>query len=744
MVKTVSSYFSLHPLLQRNIVSRLGWRSLRPVQELAIPPLLQGQDAIILAPTAGGKTESAMFPLLSNLASEARGSGPHLLYLCPLKALINNLLNRLSQLGGLVGREAFSWHGEVSSAQRKRFLESPESILLTTPESLQVLLSRRQINPSKLFGALQAVVVDEIHAFCGTARGDQLSALLTQLDYWKGSAVQRVGLSATVGNPLELLQWLSGDRERESTLIDPSLEGPKQPKLLEVHPIGSKVEECSPLTAALMKGSAKNLLFVDSRRQAEAMQARLCERGIEAQCHHSSLSQDLREKAEETFRCSSQHARKPQAIVCTSTLELGLDVGDIDKVFQLGAPSTVSAFLQRLGRAGRRADSVAHMIFVTDREQGFLQALALIQLAIQKRVEPVVPKTRSFTVLVQQILLNLLRAGGLRPGQLWKILGPAAPFSAISSQERERVLSHLLAQRWLLLADGRLSLGPRYEQEFGRSHSMELLSVFNGSSSVKVQTEARVIGTINFGTADGLARSGKSFLLGGSSWKARRLDKMSQTLLVTPSTGGEPIRWSGRSRELSATIVRTCRDILTGDQPLPFLSRRANLRLSELRADYRELNEAPQYWCSQGSQGIHFQVEQWAGARVHRTLAAAIAGWLGTDYRCDARTWTVEASPDQVLPLIDEAQKGRWHDFCLGGLECYRGRHQNSAEEEKFAHLLPPEFQEETAREAFYEVEGSATFWEELSSLVPKRPSCQSSPSGGTSPTGFAQCPSTC
>ena len=148
----VSAYFSLHPQLQKNIVSRLGWRSLRPVQEQAIPPLLKGHDAVILAPTAGGKTESAMFPILSNIASAASATGPQVIYLCPLKALINNLLHRLQQLAALVNREAFSWHGEVSQSKRKQFLKDPKAILLTTPESLQVMLSRPNIDPAELFG----------------------------------------------------------------------------------------------------------------------------------------------------------------------------------------------------------------------------------------------------------------------------------------------------------------------------------------------------------------------------------------------------------------------------------------------------------------------------------------------------------------------------------------------------------------------------------------------------------------
>ncbi len=713
----VSSYFSLHPTLQKNIVARLGWRNLRPVQELAIPPLLASHDAVILAPTAGGKTESAMFALLSRVAERNPGFGPHIIYLCPLKALINNLLTRLQTLAGLVGQEAFSWHGEVSQNHRRQFLVEPKSVLLTTPESLQVLLSRSNIDPGELFANLLTVVVDEVHAFCGEDRGDQLAALLEQLDGWCKRPIQRVGLSATVGNPQELLAWLSGERGTERSLVDPSADGAsRQPKLLEVHPVGRELETVTRVAAALMRETPKSLFFVDSRRQAEAVQAGLAGLGVDALAHHSSLSQEIREKTEEAFRGSQRGSRKPRAIVCTSTLELGLDVGDIDKVFQFGAPATVSAFLQRLGRAGRRQDNMAHMVFLTDQEESFLQALALIHLALQKRVEPVSPHRRSFTVMVQQLLLVVLRNGAVWPSRLWEILGEAHPFSEIAPDEREEVLEHLLHHCWLTIQDGRLVLGPRTEKEHGRSNYMELLSVFSGGSSVKVQSESgRLIGTVDYSAALNLERTGQSFLLGGGSWKVKRWDPFSKTLLVTASVGGEALRWSGGKSELSTTVVRECRHILTGDQSFSFLGKAAQARLTELRQEYSYLDPAAPLWReTRSAAGPRASVEQWAGTAVHRTLACCLSGWLGCDYRADSRSWQLEVPVTRLEELVAGNLSNDWRDFCLAGLKSYRGKYLGAQSPPKFHDLLPPRFQEELLLRENFAVEESEQYWKEL------------------------------
>lgn len=700
---TQSAFFSLTPRMQQAIVSRLGWRSLRPVQEASIPPLLAGDDAIVLAPTAGGKTESAMLPLLDRLLALGKTGLPALIYLCPLKALINNLLPRLQSLAQLAGRDAFAWHGEVSATERKGFLQDPQAVLLTTPESLQVILSRANLDLSALFGGLETVVIDEVHAFAGTPRGDQLIALLHQLDRHSGRPVQRVGLSATVGNPEELLAWLEGGRGRPRTLIDPSKDGAQQSRrMLEVHPLSGDCAECAPLLARLMKGSAKSLLFVDSRRQAEEIRGQIAAQGgLEALAHHSSLSQEKREESEAAFRSSAQGKRLPQAIVCTSTLELGLDVGDVDKVFQLGAPATVSAFLQRFGRAGRREGSVPHMVFVTDQEESFLRALALIRLAIARKVEPVSVETRAFCVLVQQILVQVLKHGAIAPDRLWQVLGDPPCFSGIGEPEKARLLEHMVAGEWLLRGQGRLRLGDRTEKAYGRSHFMDLLSVFSGGASVTVKTaEGRPVGSLDASVAMRLWSERRSFVLGGGSWLPKGWEPGGRILTVIPSVGGEPVRWSGSKGESSMAVIREVRAILTESEPLAFLGAKAQARLDELRRASQQVDpERPQVWGTGKSENRKTVIELWAGDRAHRTLAAAWSGWLGVPARYDPRRITVSARLAQWEEMMRHALS-QPQEHLDGGLAAAG---QCPVEELKFAELLPPDLQQEVLRKQHYD-----------------------------------------
>ena len=712
-----SSYFSLHPRLQQAIVSTLGWRSLRPVQEASIPPILRGDDAVILAPTAGGKTESAMLPLLNRLLTQPQKALPRVLYLCPLKALINNLLPRLQSLTRMVGHEAFAWHGEVTSGARKNFLKEPKSLLLTTPESLQVILTRNKLDPKELFSGLHTIVIDEVHAFCGEDRGDQLIALLHQIDGHLGRPVQRIGLSATVGNPEELLSWLSGGRDVRSSLVDPK--GDKEKRMIEVHPVGSEAEECGIHLAKLMQTSPKSLLFVDSRRQAEELRSCLETRDIDALAHHSSLSQDMREVTETAFKKTGVSRRKAQAIVCTSTLELGLDVGDIDKVFQLGAPSTVSAFLQRFGRAGRRRGKVAHMCFVTDRSATFLQATALIRLAIKKQVEPVVADPRAFRVLVQQILLQVLRAGALAPDKLWRILEHPPCFSGIETTEKESVLQHMIDHEWLSKSGGRLYLTDKTEKRFGRSHFLELLSVFSGGASVSVKTQdGRELGSLDVTVALQLSNDKSAFILGGGSWRAKSYDRSRQTMVVTPAAGGKAVRWSGNKGELSFTLTREMRDLLTQTDEIAFLGPTGKALLQELRQEYQYLDgEAPLAWTlgQDGKSKICF--EMWAGARVHRTLGEAAAGWLGTEATFDQRGFRVLSSRVSWEELLQRSLGEEPQSFLSNGLRLYEQQHGGEPSPLKFGELLPEVLKFETRHKWLYDLEGAGKVLAELMSV---------------------------
>ncbi|RYZ17759.1 MAG: DEAD/DEAH box helicase, partial [Myxococcaceae bacterium] len=214
------AFGQLSPLLQQAIVNGLGFRDLRPVQLLTIEAVLAGKNCIVLAPTAGGKTEAAFFPVLSRMDSESwRPVGA--LYLSPIRALLNNQEERIARYAMLVGRTAFKWHGDTKESLRRQFLAHPADVLLTTPESLEAMLMSPRVNAAHVFGGLQAIVIDEIHSFAAGDRGAHLVSVLERLVRYAGRDVQRIGLSATVGNPEAILHWLQGSSRREKAIVQP-------------------------------------------------------------------------------------------------------------------------------------------------------------------------------------------------------------------------------------------------------------------------------------------------------------------------------------------------------------------------------------------------------------------------------------------------------------------------------------------------------------------------------------------
>lgn len=361
-----SAFARFPPRLQEAIASRLGWSSLRPVQEMAGQALLDGKNAVILAPTAGGKTEAAIFPLLATLM-EREPQGVGLIYIAPIKALLNNQAERFGLYTEMVGLRRCLWHGDIKDSEKRAFIKEPTAVLMTTPESLEVMLLSAKVPHAQLFGDLRALVVDEVHAIAGTDRGAHLMSVVERLIRHTLNDVQRVGLSATVGNPVDILKWIQGTSNRLGCVVTPpKTPSPKDLRVSLRENLGAIANDAS-LTAQ----GKKSLFFCQSRALAEEIAERMRNRGIDVFVHHSSVSLKERTAAEERF-----YRGENASIVCTSTLELGIDVGDLDLVFQANAPSTVSSFLQRLGRTGRRAGQRANTTFFCEDVETVLQAIA--------------------------------------------------------------------------------------------------------------------------------------------------------------------------------------------------------------------------------------------------------------------------------------------------------------------------------------------------------------------------------
>jgi ATP-dependent Lhr-like helicase len=565
----VSAFDRLHPALQHHIVNSLGWSSLRPTQLSAIDPILDGRHALLLAPTAGGKTEAAALPVLSRMLTE-RWSGLSVIYLCPLRALLNNLEPRLRYYAGLVGRSVAVWHGDISQGERRAALRQPPDILLTTPESLEAMLISLRVDHRVLFAELRTVVVDELHAFAGDDRGWHLLAVAERLGRIAGRPLQRIGLSATVGNPEELLTWLS--RGEDGCVVGQP--APPAGGEITLDHVGS-LDNAATVLSRIYRGE-KRLVFCDSRSKVERLASALRAQGVNTFVSHSSLGIDERRRSEEAFATGDDCV-----IVATSTLELGIDVGDLDRVVQIDAPSTVSSFLQRMGRTGRRTGSKRNCLFLNTSDEAFLQAAGILRLWGDGWVEPVVPPAEPVHLFAQQVMALILQERGLPEGDWQTWVGRV--FNMVPAKTVRTILAFMRETGVIVSDGGILGIGPRGEAEVGRRNFIELVSAFTTPLLLTVRHGATELGQVDPTSLSTPQGQPCTLSLAGRSWHVTATDWPRRLVWVEPS--GEPgrSRWSGTSRALHHNLCRAIERVVTGEDIPAKLSKRGTERLDIVR-----------------------------------------------------------------------------------------------------------------------------------------------------------------
>lgn len=645
----------LHPVVMHHIVNTLGWSRLRPLQREAIEPLLNGDDAILLAPTAGGKTEAACFPLLSRMEQQ-RWTGVSMLYLCPLKALLNNVAQRVGAYAQWLGRHAEIWHGDTTETARRKIRTNPPDILLTTPESLEAMLIGFTTDHEHLLGGVRAVIVDEVHAFAGDDRGWHLLAVLERLSRLAERPIQRVGLSATVGNPRHLLDWLQGSAAgtrparviAPEPLARPSAEPAKPVGDVELDYVGS-LENAAKVIAALHRGE-KRLVFCESRSQVEQLGAALRARGVETFLSHASLSLDERRRSEQAFV-----EARDCVIVSTSTLELGIDVGDLDRVIQIDAPATVAAFLQRIGRSGRREGNGRNCLMLTTGELSLLQAAGLLVLWGRGWVEPVQAPPSPLHLVAQQLIALCLqnhRVGDRTWTRQWNGLSPF-------DRGAEPILRYLIEQGFLEHDDGMLFVGPQAERHFGRRHFMALTAAFTAPPQFTAYVGRSEIGRVDPTVLTEESPGPRRLLLAGRNWQVTHVDWVRHRVFVEPTEHDGVAKWSpGGIAGLSYTLTRAMREILLGQDPPVRITRRARIRLSELRAD-RSVD-----WVHPGGTlitraGKDARWWTWGGYRANATLAASLPNVADP----------VQRPTDAWLRLYADVTLEAWRDAATGAAD---------------------------------------------------------------------------
>ena len=618
----MSAFDLLHPSVQHHIVSSLGWRQLRPFQEEVIPGALRGEHMLIIAPTAGGKTEAAILPILSRMLTED-WRGLSTLYICPIKALLNDLHNRLSRYATLLGRRCELWHGDISSGDRRRICQDPPDILLTTPESIEVMLVSTKTDPRGLLGQVRAVVVDELHAFAGDDRGWHLLGVLERVNRIADTSIQRIGLSATIGNPEALLGWLTCGRNEPQRVVCPSASSGEESDV-QLDYVGS-IANAALVISRLHRGE-KRLVFVDSRARAEELGTELRELDIRTFVTHSSLSRDQRAQTERAFSGESNCV-----IVATSVLELGVDVGDLDRVIQIDAPSTVASYLQRMGRTGRRPGAIRNFLFLATNDLPLLQAAAILRLWSTGYVEPVNPPPEPYHVLAQQMFSLVRQEPQLTQDDWERWIGPAfrdrCGTSAIASIARHALDTQLLCQDNAVLL-----LGPATERLFGHRNYMELLSVITSRPLFQVRYGRTSLGFVHPLSFTGKREQPVVLSLGGRSWRVSHLDWSKKIVYVESCKDRGRSRWAGAGLPLPPRLCAEIKRLLQDEREDPFWSRRGRTRIMELREEFA--------WPTSEGTCI-FQGEQsrewwtFAGLITNQTVANMLSESLGESVRAD-------------------------------------------------------------------------------------------------------------
>jgi ATP-dependent helicase Lhr and Lhr-like helicase len=629
----VNGFEQLHPALQHHIVNSLGWRELRPFQDAVIPQILAGQHLIVLAPTAGGKTEAALFPILSRMLSEG-WSGLSVLYICPIKALLNNLDVRLQRYCTLLGRTSELWHGDVTQAARKRIQRDPPDCLLTTPESLEVMLVSRNVDARSLLGNLRVVIVDEIHAFAGDDRGWHLLAVLERISRLAGRDLQRIGLSATVGNPDALVTWLAGSCHGIRNVVLPPQRS-ESPADVALDYVGS-LENAAVVISRLHRGE-KRLVFVDSRSRAEQLGTALRALDTTTFVTHSSLSPEQRHQAEEAFT-----SRDDCVIVATSVLELGIDVGNLDRVIQIDSPRTVSSFLQRMGRTGRRSGTTRNCLFLATKEESLIQAAGLIQLWSDGYIEPVVPPPLPYHILAQQLMALALQESGVGKGEWFDWVQGVQGFAGMPKAGREQLVDWMLSKQILWDDEGILWLGRKGEEAFGRRNFMELFSVFMSPPLFSVLHGRQELGYVDEMTFLGKQDGPRVLLLGGRSWLVNHIDWQRRMAFVEATDQKGRSRWKGEGSGLGYRLAQAIRQILASDEDADCWSRRAQEQINTTRLDFPWLDRDGTTALIETDGGLTWWT--FAGNRGNTTLAKEIAQLATARAEHDSFSLTFEST----------------------------------------------------------------------------------------------------
>jgi ATP-dependent Lhr-like helicase len=534
--------------------------------------------------------------------------------------------------------------------------------VLTTPESLEVMLVSPNVDSRNLLGNVRAVIVDEIHAFAGDDRGWHLLSVLERVTHLAAREIQRIALSATVGNPEALADWLAGSSAgAKGVALPPPSE--KRAADVTIDYVGS-LANAAVVISRIGRGE-KRLVFVDSRSRAEQLGNELRQLGTTTFVTHSSLSADQRRQAEDAFA-----NRDDCVIVATSVLELGIDVGDLDRVIQIDAPTTVSSFLQRMGRTGRREGAVRNCLFLATDDEALLKAAGIISLWESGYVEPIEPPKRPMHIMAQQIMALALQEKGIGRSDWFKWIAGVQGFQKTSDAERSSLVDWMLAEDILFDDSGILWFGKKGETKYGRKNFLELVSVFVSPPVISVLHGRQELGYVDEMTFLGKTKGPKVLLLGGRAWRVTHIDWQRRVAFVEATEEKGRSRWKGDVQALSYSVTQSIKTLLASDERNPALSSRAEQEIESLRSGFPWVQLERTALVQSSESALTWWT--FGGFRANLTLVSRLSDLVRSPVRASNLALTFDAGlrledaeqairelrnvdPQALVPLIDES-----------------------------------------------------------------------------------------
>lgn len=630
-----SAFERYAPFIQQYIY-RNQWTDLREVQVEACEAILDTEKHVIIASgTASGKTEAVFFPILTLLEQDPSES-IGIMYIGPLKALINDQFERLQDLLEEQDVPVWPWHGDISQSIKKKALKTAQGVLQITPESLEALLMRHPGDAQRLFSDLRFIVIDEIHALMGEDRGLQVLCLISRLEKLIGCHPRRIGLSATLNEYKPAMDFLSSgssvdaiavgikNHKRTISLCAESFVVPEDEKLAE--------QAMEQYNNFVYDNCHKNkcLIFTNSRGDAEETISAM--KSIAKQrkdrdifyVHHGSVSASLRQEAEHALKDNDG----PTVAAATLTLELGIDIGDLDSTIQLGAPYTCSSFVQRLGRSGRRTGK-SQMMFVNLHNESFknpfevipwdlIRSIAIIQLYLEERwVEPFEQKKKPFSLLAHQTISTLMTYGELSPSELARnvLLLPSFK-NIISADEFKDLLRYMIQEEYLeRMENGGIIVGLKGEKV---ANHFSFYAVFQDEETYHVMSQNGEIGTLtNCPSVD------EVFVLAGRSWRVISVDDERKIIYVSQTKSNKIPAWQGTGGDIHQKIVQRMKLVLQENAVYPYLQPNAKKLLEDTRQYVVDngLLDSEVFPCGDKS----FFIVPWSGTKEIRTIAKLLS-----------------------------------------------------------------------------------------------------------------------